>query len=348
MSFTIYTTFQPDDVSARDAFAAMSEALVAWRLLQEERTEERRRATEESPAAEENVEPNRALKFFAELSNRERLRLEPLNWHNFDVKLPRRPRVLKDNIDRRDIDAHECSKLLAKYPADEPMQITGWSYFARSEEQEDDEDPLHSWFTTFDDPGMRGPEHPGESRLLFRTRITFDDRRGYGDQTYEDFLQRLLDLALSMVHTFRPAHLCIGHDYLHGALPFNKMLAYYRGPSEVLEDIRFIEHVWRNGVKSWYPPSLPFRESIDSGVFAIDRTPAETWRKFNSLIDRCSKVDEAVVRAELKSKPFEVFKLGAELDDGFYVMNWPYFMNAPLAPFYLAMLEAAGSGSPPA
>jgi hypothetical protein len=126
--------------------------------------------------------------------------------------------------------------------------------------------------------------------------------------------------------------------------PFNAHFAYYRDPSAIAHDLRYLSQVWEEGLAS-YPDDPPMK-SLDPQEYAIylhllrsDAEREQLRRCLAALLPGASKLSDESVRDALadRSTPIPMLAASGRLDfcRPEFMMN--YFIDASL----LAILSAA-------
>lgn len=129
-----------------------------------------------------------------------------------------------------------------------------------------------------------------------------------------DALRQLADILLECVS---PVSLKVFDD--DGLrLPFNAHFAYYRDPSAIASDLRYLSRVWAEGLTS-YPDDPPLR-SFDPRVHGIHlhplRSDAERQRlrvRLADLLPRASQLSGESVRRVLDSAPIPTLAASGRL-----------------------------------
>lgn len=159
----------------------------------------------------------------------------------------------------------------------------------------------------------------------------------------EGVLEALTEGLISVIDRMHPASVKVFTDATI-AYPFNAHFAYYASEGVLIDDLKFIADLWEHGDSHWGLPPLKECEGDLRKYFGSLR-PKEVsgnlWLHLQSTIHAASFVDAAMIKEELQSQNHDYFSRR----DGFAVLDYPFFMNAYIDPFYLGVLRRAGMRS---
>lgn len=152
-----------------------------------------------------------------------------------------------------------------------------------------------------------------------------------------DNLAKLKELLLNLIARLQPDSLKVFVDACW-YLPFNAHFVFYRNRRLVVDDVRAIGSVWRNGLAQYGLPSL--QKYPDGNDFAFSELltrdfRVDIWRKLAAVISFSEHVSEDDVEAALCADACE----WQELDGGFVASASAYIFNTQLYDFYVEVLE---------
>ena len=191
------------------------------------------------------------------------------------------------------------------------------------------EDPRHIWGSAAVTLADAGPF------------VAVVDRQGPDveqvNRRVEDNLEALTALVLDVAERLQPVSVKVFTD--QGAyLPFNAHLAYYRSEEALLDDLRTIERVWRDGLPGHQVPPLAQQEDAHSIAFhwwRNDEQRRRLWQALHGRLGRAGAVGPAQVRALLASGRFDTLTKGS----GFAILDYPHVVNAFVDRFFLELLD---------
>ena len=132
-------------------------------------------------------------------------------------------------------------------------------------------------------------------------------------------------------------------------IPLNAHAAYYRDTQALQDDLRFIAEIWERGLPAYSLGAVKDGnpEDLERVIYRRD----EKWKDrmmnaLNALLPIRAMPTAEDVRAVLHSRRHDY----CDINEGFAVLDYPFYMNSMLDRFYIDMLkQAAGMSldSPP-
>jgi hypothetical protein len=211
---------------------------------------------------------------------------------------------------------------------------------------------IHAWGPQFGNPRFRDPKLDGFAKITIERAGPFYAALG-PEAIHPDVysvnacVQENLDALLQLIDILHewvsPTSLKIFDD--NGLrLPFNAHFAYYRDPSAIAQDLRYLSRVWEEGLV-WYPDDPPMK-SFDPQTHAfylhLERSDAEReWlhARLATLLLRARQLSDESVRDVLAGRPVPIPTLATS---GRLDFHHPEFMmNHFIDEGLLAILSAA-------
>jgi len=127
-------------------------------------------------------------------------------------------------------------------------------------------------------------------------------------------------------------------------IPLNAHLAYYRDTQALQDDLRFIAEIWKRGLP---PYSLgPVKDGNPEDLERVVYRRDEAWkdRMMNALSELLpikAMPTAEDVRAVLHSRRHDY----CDRNEGFAVLDYPFYMNSMLDRFYIEVLKQAAGMS---
>lgn len=166
------------------------------------------------------------------------------------------------------------------------------------------------------------------------------------DAAAEANTQLLMTLILRIIDTLCPTRLTVTQD-IAAPLSFNSHCVYFSSFEEVVSDLRFIHHMWTNGIHRWQPAEPPLawcdprkRQFVFSPLRTADMRQ-RMFEDFGRLLPVVDNVTTSDVSSVLKSKKFDFFDRDLQGENGICVLDFPFFVNTLLDEFYLGVLREA-------
>lgn len=117
-------------------------------------------------------------------------------------------------------------------------------------------------------------------------------------------------------------------------LPFNAHFVFYRDINQVIDDRKFLNNIWKNGIKSYdLEPLSKLASNQTDFVFhewRNQQTTEKLVKNMNEFFGGKTNFDLSFDQIK-QSGIFDTY----ESNKGFMVLDYPYFMNAFLDKFYL-------------
>jgi hypothetical protein len=118
-------------------------------------------------------------------------------------------------------------------------------------------------------------------------------------------------------------------------------LAYYSDLSGVVEDLRFLQREWEQGLDYGYNGLSPLRERWRGWLGAYAPTTARAQRQLWHDLDETLRYAEVATAGDVEAVMASGRQDWYHLSRGQMVMHYPFFMNETLADFYVAVLRQA-------
>jgi hypothetical protein len=154
----------------------------------------------------------------------------------------------------------------------------------------------------------------------------------------EDNLEQLTALLHAVIRRLRPRAIKV-YSGAGDAVPFNAHLLGFAGPEVAVEDVRFLEELWRGGHPRYNIP--PVATSAGSAqllhLWRSADQRARLHQRLGAAIAQAERVTERIVIDLLASGRLDTW----ETEPGWLVLDYPHPFNAFLDRFYLELLEAA-------
>lgn len=119
--------------------------------------------------------------------------------------------------------------------------------------------------------------------------------------------------------------------------PLNAHLAYYNNAQDISNDLKTLDHLWNNGFKAYNADPL---KNNPADPFLLNPYRSEAQRQ--ELFDKFSKVSTNgfdVHEENIKQLDWNKFD-NFESKYGRVVLNYPYFLNSFISPFYMELLRS--------
>jgi hypothetical protein len=198
---------------------------------------------------------------------------------------------------------------------------------------------VQAWGSSF----LRHPtrdEVEGRAALWFRYMSPFYNASDEEDPGTEEDLESLTSLVHAVARRVEPDEIRVLTESF--TVPLFSHFTWFRGPEQVLRDLRWLARVWTTGLPDHHDPPLSVFDEKSHGIYpeGMSREQRrEIWEHLSAGIPHVDRVTEAHVRQLIDSNRFDVYRIG----DGFSVLQYPYFVNGFVDRFYTDLLELAGA-----
>lgn len=160
------------------------------------------------------------------------------------------------------------------------------------------------------------------------------------NEKVEANLEDLTSLMIHLTNTLQPDLLRLfDDDGLY--LPCNAHAVYFRRPELVLEEVGLLRRVWQEGLPAHrVAPLRTYTGGPQDGALHLGRTPEQRralWERLSAGLAHTPTVDD--VSATLATGRFDTLTKG----ETFFVLEYPHYVNAFVARFYMEVLECAGA-----
>lgn len=188
--------------------------------------------------------------------------------------------------------------------------------------------------------------HPANPYWIVLDEGSAEGGKEYNERVAEN-LDALGELLIGIARVSRPRSMKLFADE-GWMLPHNSHCTYFNEADAVVADLHLIGRVWEQGLPAYggMPPLRDY-DAIRHEFTLSSLRPAEQrrdlWEEFSRRLPLLQHVTPRMVESALEVTAIDVHRLNG----GFFVFDYPYFLNSFVAPFYLDVLDMVLPGQKP-